>query len=187
MPSVKKLENRKGFSLIEVLFSLGMFVIGIFGVVSLMYGEMEKSMNRRNEAIAGALAQEGIELVRNIRDNNWQDTGKAAFDNIDTKTNGIIDCGSNVDEVKDDTFSASGYGLVLDGNERYVHGNGQETHFKRRIIVEDDGADRKIITSVTTWGGAGDPSGDPDESNCNFYQKCFYIEATLDGKWGEEI
>ncbi|EKE10756.1 MAG: hypothetical protein ACD_15C00204G0008 [uncultured bacterium] len=181
MPYKEKSTNKKGFSLIEVLFSLGMFVLGIFGVVSLMYGEMTKSMDRRNEAIAGALAQEGIEMVRNIRDNNWQISGRDAFENIGNKTNGIIDCDNN-DAVND--VGISGYSLYFK-NGKYVHdSSGNATHFSRRIKVEGD-SDRKVITSVTTWGG-NTPPDDPNGSNCDFSKKCFFIEATLDGEWGKE-
>jgi len=38
--------------------------------VSLISSNLAKTINNRNQSVAGLLAQEGIELVVNIRDNN---------------------------------------------------------------------------------------------------------------------
>lgn len=66
----KKLRNR-GFTLIEVLLAVTVFSIGIIGsynIIAYNISNFSKSINR---VIASNLAQEGFELVRNIRDSNW--------------------------------------------------------------------------------------------------------------------
>ncbi len=166
----KKINSNAGFSLIEVLFSTALFTIGILGVVSLINQSMADSMNRRNETIAGQLAQEGLELVRNIRDNNWLSGAASAFVGIQS---GRIDY-KHADNVENSTD----YNLQLNGNGLYERGS--EELFKRRIIVAADGSDKKI-TSEVTWGG---DMPDSDENHCNPVTKCFYTEVTLSGTWG---
>ncbi|MFA5994027.1 MAG: prepilin-type N-terminal cleavage/methylation domain-containing protein [Parcubacteria group bacterium] len=167
--------NPKAFSLIEVLFSVAMFAIGIMGVVGLINQSMAASMNHRNEAIAGQLAQEGIELVRNIRDNNWLRT--PAIDAFAGIHDGRIDY-TNTGSVENSTD----YNLQLNSSGLYAHNN-SENIFKRRIVVTGDSIN-KTIQSVVTWGEVTPPSS-PDENNCNPTAKCFYTEVMLNGVWGK--
>jgi Tfp pilus assembly protein PilV len=165
----------RGFSLIEVLFSMGMFMLGIFAVASLMNGEIMKSINRRNEAIAGQLAQEGIELVRNIRDNNWINEDEP-FNNI--KNTGTIDYEDN-ESIRADGNS----NIYLNNGGFYSHSNiGSQTIFRRRIVVDDSHDSVETITSIVTWGGQ-----DPEIDGCDVSSKCFYTEVILDGTWGENV
>jgi hypothetical protein len=177
----KRIKTLCGFSLIEVLFSMAMFMGGIFAVAGLINHELVKSMDRRNEAIAGQLAQEGIELVRNIRDNNWFKSDPP-FDNIGKTTSGTIDYANN-----DSITSGGTFELFLPNNGFYNHSVGDKTSFRRRMIVKDDEGSSKKITSVVTWGGVKDPPNDPNEDNCNFSEKCFYTDVIMDGTWGEDI
>jgi prepilin-type N-terminal cleavage/methylation domain-containing protein len=163
--------NKQGFSLIEVLFSMVLFTIGIFAVVSLINQNMASSMNRRNEVIAGQLAQEGIELVRNIRDNNWLKTPPVdAFTGIQS---GRIDY-AHANSVE----SSSDYDLHVNGDGLYEYGSGGI--FKRKIIVNGSG-DEIIVTSIVTWGDT-----DPDVVNCESLTKCFYTEVALNKSWGKQ-
>ncbi|MFA5994516.1 MAG: hypothetical protein WC823_06180 [Parcubacteria group bacterium] len=172
--------NPRAFSLIEVLFSIVMFTVGILGVVSLINQSMVASMNRRNETIAGQLAQEGIELVRNIRDNNWLNDPDHPFQNIGNRDDGIIDYNPATEVVG----NGGNFNLHINDDGLYEHGTAQE-FFQRRIIITGDDAN-KTIKSIVTWGG-NTPTDSPSEDSCSPATKCFYTEVTLNGVWGINI
>ena len=64
----------QGFSILEVTMALGVITIGLLGVFSLVLQNLSVQRLNKNYMVASMLAQEGLELVRNIRDNNFLDT-----------------------------------------------------------------------------------------------------------------
>ena len=63
--------KNRGFSLIEVVVSATIFIVAMLGVTALISLNIVNAALLRNRLIAANLAQEGIEIVRNIRDNNF--------------------------------------------------------------------------------------------------------------------
>lgn len=63
--------NQKGFSLIEVTFSIAIITISLVSVISLFSNNIKSEIESRNKLIAVYLANESIEIVRQQRDNNW--------------------------------------------------------------------------------------------------------------------
>jgi Tfp pilus assembly protein PilV len=63
--------NKKGQSLVEVLVSVGIIIMGIVPIIGLVSVNARVSSRVKEEAIGVELAREGIEVVRNIRDSNW--------------------------------------------------------------------------------------------------------------------
>jgi type II secretory pathway pseudopilin PulG len=63
--------NDKGFSLLGLIVATGMVLIVMVGVVGLTVRVMRASTDAKNNFIATALAREGIELVRSLRDDNY--------------------------------------------------------------------------------------------------------------------
>ena len=64
-------ESKKGFTIIELIISifiLSVAVVGIFGAFSMV---SVLTADATNKLTATYLAQEGMEIVRNIRDSNW--------------------------------------------------------------------------------------------------------------------
>lgn len=66
-----RLNKNKGFSLIEVVIGLSIICVGLISVLALMNGTINAQYKNKNVLIASQLAQEGIEIVRNKRDENW--------------------------------------------------------------------------------------------------------------------
>lgn len=60
-----------GFTMIELLIALAVFMIGIMAAFSLSLQNLNTTKENANRVIAADLAREGIETVRNIRDSNW--------------------------------------------------------------------------------------------------------------------
>jgi prepilin-type N-terminal cleavage/methylation domain-containing protein len=63
--------NKKGFTLIEVIIALLVLTVAIFGVYGAFSSMVVATNQTTDRFVAAYLAQEGIELVRNLRDQNW--------------------------------------------------------------------------------------------------------------------
>lgn len=66
-----KIKNGKGFTLLEVIIAIFLITVGVGATVSLINQTLSSSQVISSRLVASYLAQEGIELVRNIRDGNW--------------------------------------------------------------------------------------------------------------------
>lgn len=73
----------KAFSLPEVLLSIFVLLVGILPVFGAMNGGMRGSLDSEYVIIASELAQEGTELVQNVRDSSFAQggTGFETFEN----------------------------------------------------------------------------------------------------------
>lgn len=68
---IKKFREKKGFTLIEVITVLFVISLGMVGVLSLIVQNIKSQSLNKNTLIAYQLAQEGVELIRQVRDSNW--------------------------------------------------------------------------------------------------------------------
>ncbi|EKE16521.1 MAG: hypothetical protein ACD_11C00004G0019 [uncultured bacterium] len=191
---------RHGFSIGEVLLSMLILSFVMVLMTNLLVKSILHSTDSRDRIIASQLAQEGVELVRNVRDNNWADGDPTTesfecndnFPNTDNTqcridinsidVNGINDC--------DNDPSANFYDLNIDSNNGfYSHSNGEETKFQRKIEVDyTPGAcpasSYVTITSMVVWGN-NSPDDIANVTDCNMENKCAYAQSILT-KWGEQ-
>lgn len=187
-----KLKTHKGFSFIEVMMAIFLIVVGLVSAMSLLASSMNQTMDSRNQIAAGLLAQEGVELVRNLRDTNWV-AGRTSFDASNFP---VSDSDSMTDDCRIDktmlsinctVSSDKNLAIDSDGDKFYKHQIGQGKFQRKIIIVYDTGsaadATGADITSVVVWGSAAFPSA-PISDNCNTAAKCAYAKATL-SRWGE--
>lgn len=65
------LENKKAFSIIEIIIGIFIFSLWITSIYMLISSTLNMDIYNRDQIIAWNLAREGIELVRNIRDSNY--------------------------------------------------------------------------------------------------------------------
>lgn len=63
--------NQKGFTLTEVMIGMMILTVAIVTATNLLITLMRANENNVKNLQAFYLAQEGIELVRNVRDTNW--------------------------------------------------------------------------------------------------------------------
>ena len=64
-----KKQKERGFTLVETLVAISIFSISILGILSILASSINDTIYAKDKMIAGYLAQEGIEYVRNVRDN----------------------------------------------------------------------------------------------------------------------
>jgi len=168
-----KNKKYKAFSFVEVMIAVFLLSVGMIAVITLMSGSLRDSMDSRNQVIASGLAQEGTELVKNIRDTNWlanSDPTGHSFDGINNSSN----CTISYNSAGLDYSPASNF-LKIDANSFYSHaGVTANTRFQRKIKISDVVADKNII-SMVIWGG----SFPADFSTCNTSTKCAYTQLTL--------
>jgi len=165
---------RRGFSLIEVLITLLVLTLSITGVVLLMTKNIADVQNSKNQIIAAMLAQEGIELVRNLKDN---------------KTLALADCDNC--RISMDSSTNESTNIKSDSNNKlflhdnfYQHGgSGTPTKFYRRVDVkttEKDGTDETIVDVYVTWNNKGFviELNDP-KNNCTTANKCVSVTSNI--------
>ncbi len=144
------IKKKLGFSILEVIIVIGVVVIGLLGVIPLVIQNQQVQNIDNNYLIASMLSQEGLELVRNKRDNNWLTSGVDWHDNIDSSSY-TIDYYNDDFNINDSVSGIDHPGAVLkiDSYGYYSHDTGNATIFSRIINVIDHTADDYIIVSST--------------------------------------
>ena len=67
-----KNSNSYGFSIIEVMISIFIFSMGMASIFMLISSSININATNKDSIIASNLAREGIEIIRNIRDYNYE-------------------------------------------------------------------------------------------------------------------
>lgn len=70
---------KKSFSLLGVLISSEILTVAAVAIIGLMASSIIYAKTSGNKLVALGLAQEGIEITRNIRDRNWLAGGSLAW------------------------------------------------------------------------------------------------------------
>ncbi|MFC1622916.1 prepilin-type N-terminal cleavage/methylation domain-containing protein [Patescibacteria group bacterium] len=118
-----KIRNAKqGFSLVEVLLTVAIFVLIFSALVgALIYGR-ESSFLAGERGKAVMLAEEGLEAARSIRDGDFS------------------------------LLAAGTYGLAITDNKwRFSGSSDAVDNFTREIEIASGGDDRRTVTSTVTW------------------------------------
>ena len=165
---LNKNKNKKtGFTLIDVIVAAGIIIAVIVPVFGLLKGISQASRYSVDRFIAANLAQEGIEIVRSIRDSNWiqmdqNPEGGTLWDSYLTD-DGSYEVDYNSDYNNNPLTEVNGDSslryLQIDNNGHYGYdNNGAETKFKRKIkidhrndLVEGDNIPGIQILSTVSW------------------------------------
>lgn len=159
-----KPNTTSGFTLIETLVAIAILTIAIVGPYSIANTAIVTSRTSQNEMVASYLAQEGIEFVHAVRDDNFLarlvgvDSGRwwmlgldaclwGAECTVDPTSGQINQCPWNGDGYTCPPLFLSENGLY---NQQY---EGQETPFTRSVRITDRWWDTAQMTvSVTvSW------------------------------------
>jgi hypothetical protein len=167
------LPQQKGFILPDVMIAVFVTSGALIAIVAAMLPAIRLESSKRDEIIAMGLAQEGIEIVRNIRDNNWKQckdasdatvrctqsgaVHKDAFDAPFPQTTPVRPCITGLDYAYDGSAALSPVAcnnrtpLVRNRNGFYT--TATSAKFKRQIrIVSSDGGERQTVTSTVAFG-----------------------------------
>lgn len=163
-----------GFTLVETLVAIAVLTISIVGPFQIVQGVLQDSYLVRDQLIAGGLAQEGMEYVRQIRDSNYiyanhtatsrpwlygldGSTGPNCYTGAcvvdpsqDGSANAVISCGSG-------DYTCAGRPLYLSTNDIYTQqtASGNPTRFTRKVVLTFVSATETIVTVTVTWQNHG--------------------------------
>lgn len=140
-----KTMNQKGFTLLELTVAIFVIMVGIIGALSALQRATSATFVSSSKLTAAYLAQEGIEIVRNLRDTNW--IADLSWDN------GIIccfappcDCEADYNDKYLNLYQENHYLRI--GNDFYNYDSGKETKFKRKITISKEPDILKISVQV---------------------------------------
>lgn len=101
-----KKRSTAGFTLVEAIASIALLVTAITGPMVLSAQSLRVSRDARFQLEATQLAEEGVEIVHSIRDNNSADD--AAMPPVDWMNNILSECsGTCIADVTDQAISAT--------------------------------------------------------------------------------
>lgn len=177
---MKLIKNKKGFSFLEVMITIAVLSVGILGVLALVSSSMRYSMNARDSIIASELAQEGIELARNVRDNNFITHSSDPFYDFITSPPAWPGMNRYKIDYDDATLNYIGASCRLYYNAStglYAHSwaGTTLTKFQRQIIVDPYGTSDRKITSMVSWGSSLSATC----ALCTYAKKCVCVEDIL--------
>ncbi|MBI2635283.1 MAG: type II secretion system protein [Parcubacteria group bacterium] len=141
------ISNKKesGFTLLETIVATGVIVTALVSSLTLINSSLVSASNFGDRLVASNLAAEGIEVVRNVRDNNW-------LQNL-SWNNGLLNGDYN---VAYNSLSLSPYNDVFlrlnssNGVYDYSAGSSQ-TIFKRKISVLNLSSYEIRVISTLSW------------------------------------
>ena len=162
--------KKKGFTLVETLVAISILLIAVAAPISLIGDSVHRIYYAKDEAVAVNLAQEGIEIVRQVRDTNmlssasggWltnlsngaytTDPGGALTNTGQTGGNqsftAVTLCG--VSCVPQPIYYDANTGLYRQGA-----GFSTRTQFSRIVTISGASANERQVTSTVIWQTGG--------------------------------
>ena len=148
-------EKSGGFALIEVIVAVSLITTGLIAAYTLIVSTISSTTYASHRLTAAYLAQEGIELVRNIRDTNWlqeKDWETGLIDLCPSSTWCEIDYNGNLFVGEDHYLN------IEDGIGPYGYGGGSEnitTPFERKIYLDGVINDILKVRVIVEWQEKG--------------------------------
>lgn len=139
--------TQKGFTLVEVLVALTLLSVGLVPAFIQASNALTLSTTIRNALIAANVAQEGIEVVRSMRDDNWF-AGRAFNAGLDACTGGCrVEWSSDVPQDIGKNIP-----LKFDAaTGMYQYGSGVDSPFQRKITITQVSPVELSVLSEVTW------------------------------------
>ena len=165
-----KNQRRKGFGLLEVLLSAVIIIIILAALVTIGRAALNNNENLIERSQATYFAQEGIEMVRQIRDTNWIDGDNTSkWDTLVwassayTTTDDSKEYGLQYEQAKFRVLlleSPAGDELTLN-NVKYTRKITVNSVDSSDLIPNGSGTNLKPyalkVTSTVTWNFSGQP------------------------------
>lgn len=163
-----------GFTLVETLVAIAIFATSIVGLISITARGVNDNVFVKNKLTASYLAQEGVELVRNMRDTSLLPSSledPATWNEFLTTTLWIGNCyrptagstnscyidGSSNSIVASQCLGVDGACPALDfnsGTSSYTYNTANPSNFTRTIYAQQAGnenPDEILVVSEVTW------------------------------------
>jgi prepilin-type N-terminal cleavage/methylation domain-containing protein len=169
--------NRQGFTLVETMVAVTILAFALIGPFTAIQSALVSSYVARDRLTAASLAQEGLEYVRSVRDNNYL-AGREWNDGFDSSQNSRNQCYGNgstpsgycvvdptLGDFHTDADAMRGYSSAQVGsipalrtNNEHVFiqegSGGEEARFTRTIQIEELSDTEIRVTVVVSWNMA---------------------------------
>ena len=160
--ALKPVKNNKGFTLLEVITAIFILTVGVGGSVLLTQQTLSASSVIESKLVAAYLAQEGVEIIRNVRDANWLEnrtTGTTSWKDGLTNCGGVNCCEGdyNTDTAAPEVLFSTGCDfdtlrpLNVDDNGFFSYSPGTTSKFKRKIAIQELDENRIEVTAEVLW------------------------------------
>jgi prepilin-type N-terminal cleavage/methylation domain-containing protein len=172
-------QNQKGFTLIETLVSIVIFSVSIVALISITAGGVSDTNFARKKQNAYLLAQEGVELVRYMRDSivrynapgGWilfnqgmsdcmlsQSNAGCRIDSFELASGGsfgdaLAACGQSCPFMQTEELNPNQ--LLPPSKGFYQYSYGPKTDFVRTIYLDKVSADELLLVSKVEWMHGG--------------------------------
>jgi len=150
---MSKLSNQ-GFSLLDVIVATGLILTGVVAITALLWQITTSARYSADRFVATNLAQEGVEIVRSMRDSNW--IGGGNWDNGLAGGNSdgyYVAFDARPDQNVLQNCPAQCPALKLDpATKFYNYTAGSVTKFIRTIKITNSGSNYIQVISDVKWG-----------------------------------
>lgn len=142
-------DMQKGFTLVEVLVAAFIVTLGAGGAFALVQRTISFTSNAVFQLEATYLAQEGIEITRNIRDSNLLKIHKGVGGEW---TDNLTGCESGCEAAYADQALVAYQDRLLRLNSGlYNYAAGSNTSFKRKVTITNPSAEVLEVSVEVTW------------------------------------
>jgi len=185
----KIFKKQKGALLIEVILSIFVITTGLLAVMQLITNSLNDSFRNRDIILATGLAQEGVEIVRNLRDNTWLSTTppnpfryfSSASKFCRAEFLGFVPFSCVTSFVSTSNI----YRLSLSSSGYTYSSVLSYTKFSRMIYVDYQAStEQALVISFVWWGGIDPPTSvaTGGKTDCTPANKCVFADMILT-KW----
>lgn len=186
--------KQPGFSIGEVVLAAFVLTSGIIATVLLISKSITYSIDAREATTAAGLAEEGIELMRAFRNNEFLQSGNDGLDYFWSNQN-RRNCRISYNWSSPDCQAGRGntdrYLLQYDQSRSLYQSSSVREKYIRYIYTDFNSSQRQVtIRSFVFWDYPwnGFPSFIPtngDPSQCTLVNRCVYTEGVLTN-WGQQ-
>lgn len=140
---------KRGFSLVEIITVLFIVSLALVGILSLLIQNIQSQGYNKSNLIAYQLAQEGVELIRKVRDSNWRGANQPLI-LILPSGQYYMDYTNSAPHIHIPSLSSE---LILkqDTNGFYYHGAGGSSSGFSRLITLQTTPTFVQVTVRVTW------------------------------------
>lgn len=136
-------KKERGFTFVELIITIFVISIGILGAFSVLQQIISSSSMNSPKLVGSYLAQEGIEIVRNIRDTNWLEgedwrNGLDICSSSNTGCDAVDGCAGDYQSSFLENYSSDDFLYINSDGFYHQETTGEITPFKRRIVINEN-------------------------------------------------